>query len=551
MLKLLGKLFGSNAEKTIEKVAENPAPLSNQSAEQLYETAKAAFDAGDSVTALDTYLLVLKRDPRHLKALVMLGFLYKERGNHVQAKTYLEQAIQIDDALPDANYLLGSIAAAGNDAAKMQQYFRRSLALDPKQEHLYLEFAFAQFQLGQGEDAIAILMAGLHEYQDHLGMLQYLGNIHLHLKHYSQAYDAYLRAIAQQPNSVELRYNQVIACMTLVKYDEALEHLMHIQTLQPEHVMANFEEGMLRLQRGEYERGWRQFQWRWKTPALAAAKLKTDKPIWDGSQELKGKTILVLSEQGFGDTIQFCRFIPQLKQLGAHIVFVVVPPLLELMKQVEGVDVLISNKEALPHFDFYCELMSLPIGLKITTKNIPLASSYLSSSLFKRQQWEERIQAQGVGLRVGIVWSGNVHHTNNHMRSIPYELMRELFCLNAQFTILQKEISDAERVDLTRFDHVHFYGDELGDFTDSAALVDLMDVVITVDTSIAHLAGAMGKPTWVLLSFLSDWRWLRDTENSPWYDSVRLFRQGIWRPWTEPIEAVKHALQARINVENS
>ncbi|WMW81652.1 tetratricopeptide repeat protein [Undibacterium cyanobacteriorum] len=520
------------------------------STEQLYQDAQTSFERGDTVSALEKFLKVFSQDPQHVRSATMLGFLYRERGNLSQAKHYLTKALELDAQLADVNYMLGSIAAQENQAERMVELFRCSLALDPHQEHLYLEFSFALFQLGRGSDSIELLERGLQEFPQHLGMLQYLGNIHLHLRHYQEAHDVYLQAIAQLPTSVELRYNLSVSCMILALFDEALEHLSHIQSLQPDHVNANFEEGMLRLQRGEFERGWRQFQWRWKTPALASIQFKTDKPIWDGSQDLQGKTILVLSEQGFGDTLQFCRLIPVLKEKGARVVFVVLPLLMELMRQVPGVDILLRNDDPLPPFDYYCELMSLPVGLHLTTANIPSAQSYLSCPAPSLEKWRGRVKQQGIGLRIGVVWSGNLHHVNNHMRSIPFESIRDLFELPAQFTVLQKDLSAEERAVLAELKHVHFYGDEVGDFTDSAALVELMDVIVTVDTSIAHLAGAMGKPTWVLLSFLPDWRWMLNSDKSPWYDSVRLFRQGVWRPWQETITEVKTALKVLMGAKH-
>ena len=181
----------------------------------------------------------------------MIGYLYKERGNLPQAKTHLARAIELNPELADANYLLGSIAAAENDADKMIGYFERSISLDPLQEHIYLELSYALFQLGRGQDAISQIRRGLEAFPQNVTMWQYLGNFHLSQFQHEDAFVAYEKALGLMPDSVELLYNFVICCMALYRFDLALECLMRIQSLQPDHIMANFEEGMLRLQRGE------------------------------------------------------------------------------------------------------------------------------------------------------------------------------------------------------------------------------------------------------------------------------------------------------------
>ncbi|MBC3880837.1 tetratricopeptide repeat protein [Undibacterium sp. LX40W] len=543
MLKAILNLF-SNAKNSNADGASVVTPTSLPDAASLFRQAGEFLDRGDTVSSLDTYLQVIKRDPRFEKAFVMIGYLYKERGNFPQAKDHLIRAIEINPELADANYLLGSIAAAENDAEKMIGYFERSILLDPSQEHIYLELSYALFQLGRGNDAIIQIKRGLEKFPQHVTMLQYLGNFHLSQFQHENAFAAYEQALRLMPDSVELLYNFVICCMALYRFDLALDCLMRIQSIQPDHVMANFEEGMLRLQRGEYERGWRQFEWRWQTPALSAAKFKTFKPKWDGTQSLAGKTIYIRSEQGFGDTIQFCRFIPQLKELGARVVFSTSPLLFELMTQIGGVDSLVNDKQSLPDFDFYCDLMSLPLALDISLHNIPMSSRYLQCPPIQQKRWEKRVLEQGERTKIGVVWSGNPLHTNNHMRSIALSSIMSIFQIDADFTILQKEISASERVELSKYPNVFFYGEEVKDFSDTAALVDAMDIVVTVDTSVAHLSGSMGKPTWVLISCFSDWRWLLGTESSPWYDSVRLFRQNTGEPWEVIVQKLKNELVA-------
>jgi hypothetical protein len=258
---------------------------------------------------------------------------------------------------------------------------------------------------------------------------------------------------------------------------------------------------------------------------------------------LEGKTILILSEQGYGDTIQFCRLVPKVAELGGKVVFVVLTALHDMMSQVQGVSQLLRETDILPHYDYYCELMSVPLALNLHSEAIPASSGYLESTIEKTAHWRAKISHQKRARRIGIVWAGNPAHTNNYLRSIPFDAIRQLFAIDADFTILQKDVSEEQIQELKSLGNVHFYGDEMLSFSDTAALVELMDLIVTVDTSVAHLAGAMGKETWVLISYHSDWRWLLDTDRSPWYDSVRLFRQKLGEPWAQTLASVKLELE--------
>jgi tetratricopeptide (TPR) repeat protein len=544
MLRTISKWFSSNSSRSEETSIGAVAADEGQTAASIFEQASEAFQKDDQVRALDLYAKVVERDPEFVRARVMLGFLYKQRGNLVFAKNQLTEALALDSELSDANYLLGSIAASENDGQKMRSHFRRSLDLAPQQEHLYLEFSFGLFQLGYIDDAIHIIQEGLQQYPQHVGLLQYLGNINLSAHRPKEALVAYKAALEFMPDSVDLLYNFVMCCMALFDYEQALDTLLRIQKLQPNHIMANFEESMLRLQKGEYERGWKQFEWRWQIPSFAASKLNTTKPKWDGTQSLQGKTILIRSEQGLGDTIQFSRLIPRLKDYGAYVIFSTSKPLLELMQQIDGIDSLVDESQETPNFDFYCELMSLPLALNLTINTINSASGYLVCPSDSKARWEPVVRQQGRKFKVGVVWSGNPKHTNNHMRSIPFEAITTLFEADADFTILQKELSSAERAELSQYKNVFFYGDDVFSFSDTAGLVEQMDLVITVDTSVAHLAGAMAKNTWILISYFSDWRWHLQTQQSPWYDSVTLYRQKVGNHWDTLISEVK----AQLNV---
>ncbi|MBC3880835.1 glycosyltransferase family protein [Undibacterium sp. LX40W] len=539
---MLGFFLGKKEESRDFKTGEMNNLVESVTAESLFKAAGEAFDRDDTVKALDLYAQVIHLQPDFEKAHVMLGFLYKERGNLLKAKLHLSKAVELKADLADAWYLLGGIASLENDAETAIKNWRRSIEISPSQEHVYVELSFALYQRKQVEEAVAVVEAGLQYFPRNIGMLQHYGNYCLYLFRYAQAMGAYMRALEQNPHSVELIFNYVVCCVVLMKLDEAFEGFAQIRRLQPDYSPALVLEGALRLKLGDFEQGWKLYEHRWNTSELTGWRFVTSKPKWDGTQSLEGKTLLIASEQGYGDTIQFCRFIPQLEKFGCTVHFVVLSPLYEMMEQMSGVTQLLRETDPLPVYDYYCDLMSVPLALQVTVESIPSASGYLRSMESRVLHWRSRLEHQKRQRRVGIVWAGNPEHKNNYLRSISFAAIQQLFALDLDFTILQKEIGAVEKQELQRFDNVHFYGDEVTTFIDTAALVELMDIVVTVDTSVAHLAGAMNKPTWVLLSYHSDWRWLLNTDRSPWYDSVRLFRQQIGEPWANVVETVKLAL---------
>lgn len=543
---MLNKLFGFLfSQKTADRNLISSCAdsvVGTVTADSLFRAAGAAFDRNDTVEALDLYAQVIKLNPEFEKAHVMLGFLFKERSNIEKAKMHLLKAVELNAELADAWYLLGSIAHIEKDTDSAIKNWRRSLEILPSQEQIYIELSFSLYQLKQVEDAVAEVERGLEYFPQNIGMLQHYGNYCLYLFRYEEAIAAYLRAIEQNPNSVEIIYNYIVCCIVLMRFDEAFEGFARIRRIHGNEDTALYMEGVLRLKLGEYEQGWRLYEHRWKTSEMSAWKFVTSKPKWNGTQNLEGKTLLIVSEQGYGDTLQFCRFVPQVAQFGAKIVFVVQSPLFELMHQIPGVYRTVREKDHYPDYDYYCELMSLPLVLHTTLDSIPSCSGYLHSDDSQVQRWRLRLSEQKRRRRIGVVWAGNPQHTNNYLRSVPFDAIKQLFDLDVDFTILQKDLTDSERAVLRTLDNVHFYGDEMTTFADTAALVELMDLVVTVDTSVAHLAGAMSKPTWILTSYHPDWRWMLRTDRSPWYDSVRLFRQQIGEPWANVVETVKQAL---------
>jgi hypothetical protein len=266
-------------------------------------------------------------------------------------------------------------------------------------------------------------------------------------------------------------------------------------------------------------------------------------PLWLGHESLQDKTILLYAEQGLGDTLQFCRYVKLVAARGARVIVEVQPPLVALLQDLEGASQVIAKGEPLPPFDFQCPLLSLPLAFKTNLATIPAAPSYLAAAPDKVAQWAATLGAPGRA-RVGLAWSGNPVHKNDHNRSMPFEQFAHIVGDGHEFISLQKEHRESDLAALAASGKVRQVSAQLHDFTDTAALCAALDLVIAVDTSIAHLAGALGKPVWILLPAASDWRWLLERDDSPWYPSARLYRQAAGEPWSTVLERVKADLAA-------
>ena len=276
--------------------------------------------------------------------------------------------------------------------------------------------------------------------------------------------------------------------------------------------------------------------------AAAECKAHFSQPLWLGSDEIAGKTVLLHGVHGFGDTIQFCRYLPRVVERGARVIFEVQEPLRELMGTLPGAARIVSRGAPLPDFDSHCPLLSLPLALGTQLATIPSQTPYLRASPQAVMDWNGRLGPRHRP-RIGLAWSGRPEHNNDHNRSMRLDtLLSALAGLNATFVSLQRDVRAEDAPVLQgRSDILHF-GKELKSYADTAALIANLDLVISVDTSVAHLAGALAKPVWILLPFMPDWRWLLDRDDSPWYPTARLFRQDETRRWDGVMARVRAAL---------
>jgi hypothetical protein len=321
--------------------------------------------------------------------------------------------------------------------------------------------------------------------------------------------------------------------------------------LKPDFADAQANQSMCFLLAGDYERGWRQYEWRWKVEPLMSVKRDFAQPLWLGDAELNGRTLLVHAEQGLGDTLQFCRYVPLLAAAGAKVVLQVPRPLQSLLSTVAQSATVIALGEPLPEFDFHCPVMSLPLAFDTRLETIPTRIPYLYADESKARAWRDALGPR-TRSRVGLVWAGNPRKDQlrgNHldrMRSLRFEQLEPLLGISAvdfyslqlgadAIAQLRAHALCARVIDRT---------EALKDFSDTAALMENLDLVISVDTSVVHLAGALGKPFWLLNRFNTCWRWLLDREDSPWYPTARIFRQPAFGDWDSVLAETASALDA-------
>lgn len=288
---------------------------------------------------------------------------------------------------------------------------------------------------------------------------------------------------------------------------------------------------------GDYRRGFQKYEARWLRTGMPRRR-SFGKALWLGEYPLARKTVLVHAEQGLGDTIQFARYAPQLARSGAKVVLEVQPELTALLSRLEGVASVVGRGAALPPYDVHCPAGSLPLALRTEMSSIPANVPYLAASEGRIAKWREKL-GHLPSPRIAVAWSGRVDHANDRNRSIPFERFAPLLAAGpGSFVSIQRELRDGDAAALARLPNVTHVGDALADFDDTAAVMALADLVISVDTAVVHLAGAMGRPVWVLLPFQPDWRWLLDREDSPWYPTARLFRQPKPGDWASVIAKV-------------
>ena len=501
--------------------------------------------------ALKSYDKAIELDPNFVDAYYNKGLTHLELKNFGAAIESFGLAIKLEPNFPEAFCNRGLAYQAIYQWEISIKDFNRAIALRPNFAEAYSNRGLVLKQLKQLEasvkscDKAIQLKPNLAEAFCNRGLaLQGLKQLEASIENFNQA-------IKLNPNFAAAYSNKSISQKNLKLLDEAIRSCDKAIKLNPKSADAYWNKALVLLLNGKLNEGWDLFEWRWKRDSFTSPKRDFSQPLWLGLDSLKEKTILLHSEQGLGDTIQFCRYAKSVSQLGARVILEVPKALVSLFQSLEGISELISKGTELPAFDFHCPLLSLPLAFKTTETTIPSNKAYLYSEKNKVSRWEKRL-GKKTKPRVGIVWSSLSSFRNDSYRSLKLkDFLAALPKSGIEYICLQKEIKEDDKETLASVQDIRFFGNELKDFSQTAALIENIDLVVSTCTSVPHLSGAMHKPTWLLLSSVPDWRWMLNRNDSPWYSSVRLYRQDDSRNWVGVLEQIKTDLGELFSYKNT
>lgn len=512
--------------------------------EALCNRGVALHDLKRFEAALASYDRALAVRPHYAEAFRYRGAALIELKRVDEALASFDRALAIQPDYADALISRGELLMELKRYDEALVSYDRALALALDSAELHYNRGNALRALKQFDQALASFELALARRPDYAWAHSCRG-IALHeLGRYEEALASQERALALEPDSAITHSNRGVALYHLRRLDEAIASLERALALQPDLAEAHFAEAHYRQLTGDLARGWEKAEWRWQVEPLKSSKKRSmAQPQWSGAQDIAGKTVLLHSADGFGDAIQFCRYAPHVAARGARVILEVLKPQQELMRSLAGVTQILARGEPLPDYDLQCTLLSLPLAFSTRLETIPAETPYLRAAVSGVEAWNARLGPRSRP-RIGIAWSGNPVHHNDRNRSIGLRTFLPLLAgVDATFVSLHREVRAVDAAVLQeRNDIVHF-GEQLKDYADTAALMANLDLIVAVDTSVAHLAGALAKPVWILLPFMPDCRWLLDRDDSPWYPTARLFRQDATRAWDGVIARVRSALR--------
>jgi tetratricopeptide (TPR) repeat protein len=444
----------------------------------------------------------------------------------------------------DALYTRALSAAASKDFARAIPLYDQAIAARPTSAEPYYKRANALKDVGRLEEAMASYDRAIELKPDYAYAFCNRGVVQQKLGLLPQALSSLDRAIALEPTDAVAHYNRAMVLQDCSRWPEAAASYDQAIALNPEFSDAQYNRALTLLFLGDFERGWTAFEWRWKSPqrlAIGDARCFQE-PLWLGDEPIAGKLLLLHNEAGLGDTLQFCRYAKLAAARGATVLLEVQPSLVGLLADLEGVSQVIPAGSTLPSFHFHCPLMSLPLAFNTTLDTIPASQSYLRNDAAKVAQWRKRL-GERRRPRVGLVWSGNPNNPIDPRRTIRLADWMTHLPTRFEYFCLQKDLRPADRAVRDSSPLIASFDAELPDFTNNAALCECMDIVVSVDTSVAHLSAALGQRTWVLLPAVPDWRWMRDREDTPWYPTMKLYRQKAAGDWNEVFARIAVDLQ--------
>jgi tetratricopeptide (TPR) repeat protein len=520
------------------------------------DLAEAWLGRGDAFVELRRHQEAIAAFDKALTLNPSLTGAWVGRGNaYTQLKRYDEAFAAYDAALALKPDLAEAWLGRGNVFVELRRHdeafaaFDHALALNPDLAEAWVGRGKVFAEQARHDEAIAAydravaLKSGLAEAW--LGR----GNVFVELRRHDEALTAYDKALALKPDLAGGWLGRGNVFFGINRDAEALECYEKSLSLKQDFPEAQWNKALLKLSLGEYEEGWKLYAWGAKTRDYTSSDRRITQPLWRNDSDIGGKTILIHAEHGLGDTIQFSRYLDFLADKKCRIIFEVQKPLVPLFKYPERRCEAVAHGGSIPPFDLHCPLMSLPPMFNTRVETIPANVPYIHASGNKRIEWAGRVGAASKP-RIGLAWSGNPRHRSDISRSIPLSAIAAIVTGNFEWYRVQKDIRESDRQSLGALPAVKDFSNLFEDLSDTAALIDTLDLVISIDTAIAHLAGAMAKPVWIFLPFHPDFRWLRDRTDSPWYPTARLYRQTRDGDWTDVLARVSADLQHAFALKN-
>ena len=525
--------------------------IAPDNASLFYDRAILFQTQGEYKVAIQNYNLTLFLDPYYTNAYLDRGLCFEALGEYDSAFKSYESALAVEPSFASAWYNKGNLLKTKGLFELAHHCYTVAIAINPDFWAAFTNNGLALYALKRYEEAranydraIDISLQNALIYYNKGNTLRSLGNLDLA----SLCYD---KAIEINPKFTEAYANRGLIKKDQNQLIQAIDDYTTALSQTPDLLEAQWNLSIAQLMLGEWQKGWEGYELRFKHSELrqSVGAREFECPLWNGTQSLKDKKILIYCEQGLGDAIQFCRYLPLLIDIGAQVIFEVKPALKELFNSFKNsIEVIEENKYS-SSFDYYSPLLSLAKAFQTNVNTVP-PTFEIKIENAKLALWKERLNNRSKSLsranvkhkRVGIVWSGNPLHTNDHNRSLDLQQLIYHLPKDFEYYVLQKEISTQDQIALSLQSHIISFPGQLNNLTDTAALCLQLDLIISVDTSVAHLSATLGKPTWILLPYCPDWRWLMDVAESPWYPSVRLIRQRVRGDWSSALEQVKRAL---------
>lgn len=492
---------------------------------------------------------ILRENPNHAEALAQLGLIANKVEKRDIAIDLLRKATHIkQNRLLESYTDLGRVYFEANKYQEAYDCFKKCLDIDPNYPHSYNNISVALTRLHRYDEAIKYAKQALFISKDSPQSYNNLGVTYMRADMPDESLASYAKAIELMPDYAEAYYNRGVAYKQLNRLDDAIDSYRKAMEIKPSYKDVYLNLGIACMCKGNYEEGWNFYEKRYYTNPEPGPEVRYKTTKWDGSS-LEGKKLLIYREQGFGDSIQFARFLPILNDMGAQVIFKCQSELKELLEtnnlKASFIDKTVPDETV--DFDIYTLLLSIPYFLKIRPDNIPFADGYIKADPQRVQEYKDKY-FNNDKFKIGIFWQGSTDNKSDKKRSMPLSYLERFVDIpNVQVYSVQKGYGAEQLENSPKKDQIIAIGEEFNDFSDAAAAVENLDLVIGVDSAFIHVAGAMGKPAWLLLAFEADWRWILGQEQTGWYDSLKLFWQKESNNWEEVLNRVTEELKVYSN----